>query len=72
MSETPPQPPSAERALLTSDDVAKVAQLALLPQGQPERVGRVIRMVEAMDQAGFGNCSNHYACAEACLAQIGA
>ena len=26
--------------------------------------------VEAMDQAGFGNCSNHYACAEACPKEI--
>ncbi len=49
---------------------AKVAQLTLLPQGQPERVRRVIGMVEAMDDAGFGNCTNHYSCAEACPKQI--
>jgi succinate dehydrogenase / fumarate reductase iron-sulfur subunit len=49
---------------------AKIAQLALLPQGQPERVRRVIGMVEAMDDAGFGNCTNHYACAEACPKEI--
>jgi succinate dehydrogenase / fumarate reductase iron-sulfur subunit len=49
---------------------AKVAQLALLPQGQPERVRRVIGMVEAMDHAGFGNCTNHYSCAEACPKEI--
>lgn len=45
---------------------AKVAQLALLPQGAAERTQRVISMVEAMDDAGFGNCSNHYDCAKAC------
>ena len=49
---------------------AKVTQLALLPQGRPERIGRVIGMVEAMDAAGFGNCTNHYACAEACPKEI--
>ena len=45
---------------------AKVTQLSLLPQGQPERSHRVLAMVEAMDREGFGNCSNHYECAEAC------
>jgi succinate dehydrogenase / fumarate reductase iron-sulfur subunit len=45
---------------------AKVTQLAILPQGQPERVHRVTSMVEAMDREGFGNCSNHYECARAC------
>ena len=49
---------------------AKVVQLALLPQGQPERCHRVISMVEAMDREGFGNCSNHYECAEACPKSI--
>jgi succinate dehydrogenase / fumarate reductase iron-sulfur subunit len=45
---------------------AKVAQFALLPQGQPERIHRAIAMVEAMDHAGFGNCSNHYECEAVC------
>ncbi len=45
---------------------AKVTHLALLPQGQPEREHRVVKMVEAMDAEGFGNCSNHYRCADAC------
>ncbi|MBF0469820.1 MAG: succinate dehydrogenase/fumarate reductase iron-sulfur subunit [Gammaproteobacteria bacterium] len=49
---------------------AKVTQLALLPQGQPERLHRVIRMAETMDHEGFGNCSNHYLCAEACPKEI--
>jgi succinate dehydrogenase / fumarate reductase iron-sulfur subunit len=49
---------------------AKVTQLALLPQGQPEREHRVLAMVEAMDSEGFGNCSNHYKCADACPKSI--
>jgi succinate dehydrogenase / fumarate reductase iron-sulfur subunit len=49
---------------------AKVAHLALLPQGQPERRRRVLTMVEAMDAAGFGNCTNEYECEAACPKQI--
>jgi succinate dehydrogenase / fumarate reductase iron-sulfur subunit len=49
---------------------AKVAHLAHLPQGQPERRRRVLTMVEAMDGAGFGNCSNHYECEAACPKEI--
>jgi len=49
---------------------AKVTHLALLPQGQPEREHRVVKMVEAMDAEGFGNCSNHYKCADACPKEI--
>ncbi len=45
---------------------AKVAHLARMPQGHPERTRRVIRMVEQMDAEGFGGCTNHYECAEAC------
>ena len=45
---------------------AKVSQLALLPQGQPERYLRVRRMVAAMDEAGFGACTNHGECEAAC------
>jgi succinate dehydrogenase iron-sulfur subunit len=49
---------------------AKVAHLALLPQGQPERQRRVLAMVEAMDAAGFGNCTNEYECEAECPKQI--
>jgi succinate dehydrogenase / fumarate reductase iron-sulfur subunit len=49
---------------------AKVAQLARLPQGQPERLKRSIHMVEAMDREGFGNCSNHYECEAVCPKEI--
>jgi succinate dehydrogenase / fumarate reductase iron-sulfur subunit len=41
---------------------AKVSHLGLLPQGQPERRRRVLRMVEQMDREGFGNCTNYYEC----------
>ncbi len=49
---------------------AKAAQLARLPQGQPERLKRAIHMVEAMDREGFGNCSNHYECEAVCPKEI--
>ena len=45
---------------------AKVSQLALLPQGQPERMARVQRMVDQMDKEGFGNCTNTGACEVEC------
>ncbi len=45
---------------------AKVSQFALLPQGQPERYSRVEKMVIAMDEAGFGSCTNTYACEAEC------
>ncbi len=45
---------------------AKVGQLARLPQGQPERWDRAMKMVEAHDEAGFGNCTNTRACEATC------
>ncbi len=45
---------------------AKVSQLALLPQGDPERKRRVLRMVDQMDKEGFGNCTNTGACEVEC------
>jgi len=45
---------------------AKVAQFAFLPQGQPERYQRVQEMVAAMDEEGFGSCTNTYACEAEC------
>ncbi|HEY8232606.1 MAG TPA: succinate dehydrogenase/fumarate reductase iron-sulfur subunit [Vicinamibacteria bacterium] len=55
--------PNASAMLFTG---AKVAQLALLPQGQPERMLRVRRMVGVMDALGFGGCTNHGECESAC------
>lgn len=45
---------------------AKVSHLGLVPQGQPERDKRVLAMVQTMDEAGFGNCSNQYECSAVC------
>lgn len=45
---------------------AKVSHLANLPQGQPERAGRALSMVKAMDEQGFGHCTNQYECEAAC------
>jgi succinate dehydrogenase / fumarate reductase, iron-sulfur subunit len=44
----------------------KVSHLGLMPQGQPERESRVLAMVQTMDEAGFGNCTNQYECSAAC------
>jgi succinate dehydrogenase / fumarate reductase iron-sulfur subunit len=55
--------PNASASLFVA---AKVAQLAALPQGQPERLQRAIHLVEAMDREGFGGCSNHYECEVVC------
>ena len=45
---------------------AKISQLALLPQGGPERESRALNMVAQMDKEGFGNCTNVYACEAEC------
>jgi succinate dehydrogenase / fumarate reductase iron-sulfur subunit len=49
---------------------AKVAQYALLPQGQVEAVDRVNNMVAQMDLEGFGNCTNIGACEVECPKEI--
>lgn len=49
---------------------AKVTHLALLPQGQPERTRRALRMVERHDAEGFGRCSNEGECEAACPKSI--
>jgi succinate dehydrogenase / fumarate reductase iron-sulfur subunit len=45
---------------------AKITHLALLPQGEPERARRVVRMVAQMETEGFGNCSNEGECEAVC------
>ena len=45
---------------------AKVSHLGLLPQGQPERDRRALAMVRAMDELGFGGCTNQFECSAAC------
>lgn len=49
---------------------AKITQLALLPQGQPERAKRVVAMVEKMEEKGFGGCSNEGECEAVCPKEI--
>jgi succinate dehydrogenase / fumarate reductase iron-sulfur subunit len=49
---------------------ARVSHFALLPQGQPERAHRVLKMLEKHDEEGFGNCRNHYECEAVCPAEI--
>lgn len=55
--------PNAAAMLFVS---AKISQLALLPQGQPERKRRAQAMVTAMDNEGFGNCGNERECENVC------
>lgn len=55
--------PNAAAMLFVS---AKVSHLSLLPQGKAEAVKRVQKMVARMDELGFGNCSNTYACEVEC------
>jgi len=45
---------------------AKVSQYTLLPQGMVEAKRRIQRMVKKMDEMGFGNCTNTYACEAVC------
>lgn len=49
---------------------AKVSQLALLPQGDPERTDRVMKMVSQMDEEDFGSCTNMGNCASTCPKDI--
>ncbi|HEY0612352.1 MAG TPA: succinate dehydrogenase/fumarate reductase iron-sulfur subunit [Chitinophaga sp.] len=49
---------------------AKVSQLALLPQGAPERTVRALNMVAQMDKEGFGSCTNTGACEAECPKEI--
>lgn len=49
---------------------AKVAHMAALPQGDPERKERVANMVMAMDQEGFGSCTNTLECEAVCPKEI--
>jgi len=59
--------PNASAMLFTA---GKIGHLGTLPQGQPERYERVQKMVAAMDREGFGNCTNHGACQNACPKEI--
>ena len=49
---------------------AKIGHFAKLPQGQPERTHRALRMVAQMDAEGFGSCTNTLECEAACPKEI--
>lgn len=59
--------PNGSAMLFTS---AKVMHLGLLPQGQPERLDRVVNMISQHDAEGFGGCTNVGACAAACPKEV--
>jgi succinate dehydrogenase / fumarate reductase iron-sulfur subunit len=59
--------PNASAMLFTA---AKASHLNLLPQGQPERNQRVLKMVAAMDAEGFGGCTNIGECSAVCPKEI--
>ncbi|HEV8657521.1 MAG TPA: succinate dehydrogenase/fumarate reductase iron-sulfur subunit [Thermoanaerobaculia bacterium] len=56
------QCPNGAAQLFTA---AKVSHLGLLPQGQPERYERVVRMVEVMESM-FGSCTMYGECEAVC------
>jgi succinate dehydrogenase / fumarate reductase iron-sulfur subunit len=55
--------PNAAAALFVG---AKISHLGLLPQGQPERSSRALRMVARMNLEGFGQCTNIGECEAVC------
>ncbi|MCC6536298.1 MAG: succinate dehydrogenase/fumarate reductase iron-sulfur subunit [Bryobacterales bacterium] len=59
--------PNASASLFTS---AKLSHLGLLPQGQPERYERTLRMVNQMGEEGFGGCTNIQECEAVCPKRI--
>jgi succinate dehydrogenase / fumarate reductase iron-sulfur subunit len=59
--------PNGSASLFTS---AKISHLGLLPQGQPERYRRALKMVAQMDLESFGGCTLFGECQEACPKEI--
>ncbi|MDP8983378.1 MAG: succinate dehydrogenase/fumarate reductase iron-sulfur subunit [Acidobacteriota bacterium] len=59
--------PNASAALFTS---AKITHLGLLPQGQPERPQRALKMVAQHNFEGFGSCGNIGECEAVCPKEI--
>jgi succinate dehydrogenase / fumarate reductase, iron-sulfur subunit len=55
--------PNGSASLFTA---AKVSHLGHLPQGQPERYRRALKMVAQMDLEHFGSCTLFGECQEAC------
>src|SRR5262249_21990715 len=59
--------PNAAAALFTG---AKISHLALLPQGQPERLQRALNMVAQVKTELFGSCTNIGECEAGCPKEI--
>ncbi len=59
--------PNASAALFTG---AKISHLGLLPQGQPEREDRALRMVAQVKEEMFGSCTNIGECEAVCPKEI--
>jgi succinate dehydrogenase / fumarate reductase iron-sulfur subunit len=59
--------PNASAALFTG---AKITHLGVLPQGQPERDRRALRMVVRHNVEGFGSCTNIGECEAVCPKEI--
>lgn len=59
--------PNASAMLFTA---AKITHLGMLPQGQPERMTRVVNMLNQHDAEGFGACQNVGECAAVCPKEI--
>jgi succinate dehydrogenase / fumarate reductase iron-sulfur subunit len=59
--------PNGSASLFTA---AKISHLGLLPQGQPERYRRALKMVTQMDAEHFGGCTLFGECQEACPKEI--
>ena len=59
--------PNASAMLFTA---AKITHLGLLPQGKPERLARVVNMLNQHDAEGFGGCTNIGECAAVCPKSI--
>jgi succinate dehydrogenase / fumarate reductase iron-sulfur subunit len=55
--------PNASASLFVA---AKIAHLGLMPQGQPERDRRAVRMVVQANQEAFGSCTNIGECEAVC------
>jgi succinate dehydrogenase / fumarate reductase iron-sulfur subunit len=59
--------PNGSASLFTA---AKISHLGHLPQGQPERYRRALRMVAQMDLETFGGCTLFGECQAACPKEI--
>jgi succinate dehydrogenase / fumarate reductase iron-sulfur subunit len=59
--------PNASASLFTA---AKITHLGALPQGQPERYDRAMRMVAQAAAEGFGSCTNIGECEAVCPKEI--